>query len=59
MKIDCRKCKHYYITWDPSNPNGCKKFSFKSRLMPSDVVYQSSGMICNAFEAKEIVNKSK
>jgi len=53
MTIDCRKCKHYYITWDPSNPMGCRKFNFKSRIMPSEVVFQSSGEPCRGFEPKQ------
>lgn len=57
MKIDCRKCKHYYVTWDPNNPMGCRKFGFKSRIMPSEVVYQSSGAPCNGFESKIVQKK--
>ncbi|HAS73614.1 MAG TPA: uracil-DNA glycosylase [Clostridiales bacterium UBA8960] len=57
MKIDCRKCKNYYVTWDPNNPMGCRKFGFKSKIMPSDVVYQSSGAPCNGFEEKGSVKK--
>lgn len=53
MTIDCRKCKHYYVTWDPSNPMGCRKFNFKSRIMPSEVVFQSSGEPCRGFEPKQ------
>lgn len=51
-RIDCKKCKFYYITWDPKNPLGCKRFSFKSRLMPSEVVYRSSGEPCKGFDPK-------
>ena len=53
-KIDCFKCKHFYITWEQSFPRGCKAMGFKSKEMPSDVVYQSSGMECMRFEEKEI-----
>ncbi|GAB6107528.1 hypothetical protein JCM19376_14840 [Fusibacter bizertensis] len=56
-RIDCRKCRYSYITWDPNNPNGCKKFGFKTKLLPSDIVYQSSGEICNGFEEKNPKNK--
>ena len=53
-KIDCFKCKHFYVTWDQSFPRGCKAMGFKSKEMPADVVYQSSGMECMRFEEKEI-----
>ena len=53
-KIDCFKCKHFYITWEQSFPRGCKAMGFKSKEMPSDVVFQSSGMECMRFEEKEI-----
>ena len=51
-RINCKTCKFYYITWDPTNPNGCKKFGFKSFYLPSDIVYQSSGNFCQAYESK-------
>ena len=50
--INCFKCKHFYITWDKSFPNGCKVFGFKSRNMPSAAVFESSGQNCQAFEKK-------
>ncbi len=50
--IDCRKCKHYYVTWDPNSPMGCHRFGFKSKNMPSVVVFQSSGEPCGGFEPK-------
>ncbi|MEK6714138.1 MAG: uracil-DNA glycosylase [Nitrospirota bacterium] len=53
-RIDCYKCKHFYVTWDQSFPRGCKAMGFKSKEMPSDVVFQSSGMECMRFEEKEI-----
>lgn len=52
MKVNCKQCRHYYVTWDPQNPMGCRKFGFKSRILPSDVVYQSSGDFCKGFELK-------
>lgn len=53
-RIDCHKCKYYYVTWDPNNPHGCRQFGFKSKQLPSVVVYKSSGNPCNGFEAKHI-----
>nr|WP_139999438.1 uracil-DNA glycosylase [Paenibacillus paridis] len=51
-RINCLKCKHYYITWDPKSPKGCKAFGFKSSAMPSIAVFASSGKPCMNFEHK-------
>ena len=53
MPIDCRKCRHFYITWDHKFPYGCKSFGMKTKQMPSAEVYTSSGKECLKFEKKE------
>ena len=50
--IDCRKCRHYYITWDKKFPYGCKAIGFKSAKSPSLEVYAASGQVCLQFEDK-------
>lgn len=52
-RIDCMKCKHFYVTWDPSSPKGCKAFGFKTKMLPSTIVLQSSGKPCLHFETKQ------
>ncbi|RXT13516.1 uracil-DNA glycosylase [Ammoniphilus sp. CFH 90114] len=52
QRINCVKCKHYYVTWDKHNPRGCKFFEFKTSLLPSLVVFQSSGQPCLKLEPK-------
>lgn len=52
-KVECRRCVHFYITWDEFFPRGCKALSFKSREVPSKVVFDSSGMECQKFEPKK------
>nr|WP_108668803.1 uracil-DNA glycosylase [Peribacillus acanthi] len=51
-RINCLKCKHYYVTWDSKFPKGCKAFQFKTAILPSLTVYQSSGQPCMKFDAK-------
>ncbi len=51
-RVDCTKCRHYYITWDPKYPRGCRSFGFKSTAMPSHAVQSSSGKSCMSFEPK-------
>ncbi len=53
MKPNCMKCKFFYVTWDPNKPKGCKYFGFKSYVMPSSLVFKSSGADCHAFENKK------
>lgn len=51
-RIDCMKCVHFYVTWDPSFPRGCKAYGFKTSAMPSASVLSSSGKPCLSFEPK-------
>jgi len=51
-RLSCRACRHYHITWDPRAPHGCGALGFKSQQLPSLVVYQSSGLECQAFQPK-------
>lgn len=50
--IDCHKCEHYYVTWDKHFPHGCKAMKFKSKQLPSLVVFASSQMDCLLFKEK-------
>ncbi len=54
QKINCIKCKHFFVTYEPRRPYGCRAYGFKSPKMPSVIVYQSSGMECESFELKVI-----
>lgn len=51
-KVNCRACRHYYITFDANAPYGCRVYGFKSKQTPSIAVYQSSGMHCTLFMPK-------
>ena len=52
QQASCRRCKHYRVSWDPRMPHLCAAMDFKSQRLPSIVVYESSGMECQMFEAK-------
>lgn len=52
-KPNCMQCKHFFITYEPRTPKGCRKFSIKTAAIPSTVVKSTSGDECNGFEAKE------
>jgi hypothetical protein len=56
-EIDCRKCIHYYVTWDKKFPYGCRAIQFKSAKSPSFEVYAASGQVCLRFQAKTTATK--
>ena len=50
--IDCKKCVHFFVTWEKACPYGCKAYGFKSFQMPSITVKTSSGENCNFFKQR-------
>ena len=52
-KITCNKCTHFYVTWDKQYPRGCRAMGFKTKIMPSLVVFKSSGVKCMEFKEKK------
>jgi hypothetical protein len=52
-KINCHQCQFFYVTWDRNFPNGCTVFKFKSKKLPSDFVYEASGILCEHFAEKQ------
>lgn len=48
----CTHCEHFFVTWEPDQPRGCRAYEFKSVEMPSAVVLASSGRPCQLFEPK-------
>ncbi|WP_136805402.1 uracil-DNA glycosylase [Desulfosediminicola flagellatus] len=50
---NCYKCTHYFITYEPAKPYGCRAMRFKSNRNPARVVYESSGIICQLFTPKK------
>lgn len=47
--VNCMACRHFYITYEPGHPYGCRVLGFKAKQMPSRVVFASSGLECQAF----------
>ncbi|THB80167.1 MAG: uracil-DNA glycosylase [Desulfobacteraceae bacterium] len=56
-RINCHRCIYFYITWESHMPYGCRAMGFKSRQLPSIVVFNSSGEPCLRFSEKQ--NRSK
>ncbi len=51
-KVNCFKCKHFFSTWNPKFPRGCKAYGFKGKEMPSDFILRTTGISCMQFEWK-------
>ncbi len=50
---NCLKCKHYYVTYDPARPFGCRAMKFKSATSPARVVFKTSGLHCQLYNPKK------
>jgi hypothetical protein len=52
-RINCHRCAHYFVTWDPRFPHGCRGMGFKSRMIPIEEVRRAMpGHECLLFHAK-------
>jgi hypothetical protein len=49
---DCLKCRHFFVTYDPRQPRGCRAYGFKSRELPSQVVLSASGQPCQFYSPR-------
>ena len=52
--IPCGSCVHYYVTWDPGFPHGCRAMGFKCKGSPSLRVRETSGLECQLYVRKEL-----
>ncbi len=53
QRINCFECRHFFVTWEKATPYGCRGHGFKSRMIPSLMVKQSSGSDCLLFLSKK------
>jgi len=49
---DCRKCIHFFVTWEDACPFGCRAFGIKSQYIPSRAVSRHSGQECMLYTPK-------
>ena len=52
-RIDCLKCEHFVVTWNPQFPRACKLYGFKTMSLPSAEVLKASGEDCKGFVQKK------
>ena len=57
MKVGCKRCVFFKITWEKEHPYGCRAFGFKSKNLPSTEVLKAAGMECLKFSPKQIHNQ--
>ncbi|PPC84485.1 MAG: hypothetical protein CTY38_01620 [Methylotenera sp.] len=50
----CLRCAHYFITYVPNFPYGCRALNFKSRRVPCHEVFEASGTNCLMFLKKPV-----
>ena len=43
---NCHQCGYFHTTWDRKFPNGCHKFGFKTKQLPSLEVLATTGRQC-------------
>jgi len=56
----CRRCRHFFITWNRAAPYGCRALGFKSRVIPLRAVQQATpGLGCQFFVKKSDTKKQK
>ena len=44
--LKCHGCRYFYVTYKQSKPYGCKAYGFISKILPSKVVFDTSGIKC-------------
>jgi hypothetical protein len=49
---NCMLCKHFFVTYEPARPRGCRAYGFKSVAFPSQVVLATSGTPCQFFSPR-------
>lgn len=51
-KPTCTTCLHYFITYEPRFPYGCRAMNFKCRVLPHLEVETLTGAACLAFQRR-------
>ena len=61
MNPICNKCQHFYVTYKPKFPYGCKAFRVISKKLPYLEVKNISGINCALFSKrnKNVTIKNK
>lgn len=52
LKLQCMKCKHFFVTYEQATPRGCRAYGFTTASIPSSVILRETGSECLKFEPK-------
>lgn len=52
-RVNCYACVYFKVTWNPRFPKACTFYGFKTRKMPSQLVFESTGEPCQQFRQKD------
>jgi hypothetical protein len=58
-RVDCMRCRAFFITYEVRFPYGCTTFGIKSRSLPAAEVHRSSGDECAAFDPRPPLQSGK
>ncbi len=57
--MSCMKCKHYFTTFDPALPRGCKLYGMRTVQFPNLLVKRETGSDCMGFEERKRSNQEE
>ncbi len=49
---NCRRCRHFAVSWQPATPYLCRLMGFSSQLLPCVEVARADGVPCRGFDPK-------
>ena len=55
--LNCNGCTYFFVTYDKFRPWGCRKFGFKGKNLPAQIVFATTGMQCAYFLSKPKIDK--
>lgn len=55
----CSDCIHFFVTYEPNRPWGCRYFGFKAKKIPYQVVRETSGTNCASKVTKASLGHQK
>jgi hypothetical protein len=56
---NCSQCRHFFVTWNPKTPNGCRRYGIQAKEQPSKIVASAGLGDCQGFEAKKTAQDNK
>ncbi len=53
----CSDCKHFFVTYDPTSPRGCKAYGIQTAGIPSQIIKAANkGEDCLGFSPKKTID---